>query len=213
MEWYGARARQLLCPDRPDLWRGDRCLSGCYPQSSAAGPHRQGQLHDLWINLGITRLFPRFIHRFILDLNSLYREMAALRTLGGMKPNSSSKGAQPARIPSNQPPVPGQPNPGQPSSGQPSSGQPSSGQPSSGQPSPGQPSSGQAPVKVGSPAEILAAVPYLLGFHPTHSLVVIGARPPPDRVPVSFTDTLLDPSPPGSPRALPQPPPSPPVPP
>jgi len=120
--------------------------------------------------------------------------MAALRTLGGMKPNSSSKGAQPARIPSNQPPVPGQPNPGQPSSGQPSSGQPSSGQPSSGQPSPGQPSSGQAPVKVGSPAEILAAVPYLLGFHPTHSLVVIGARPPRDRVHVSFRYDLLDPS-------------------
>src|SRR5260370_2903877 len=192
MEWHGARARQLLCPDRPDLCRGDRCLSGCYPQSSAAGPHRQGQLHDLWINLGITRLFPRFIHRFILDLTSLYREMAALRTLGGMKPNSSSKGAQPARIPSNQPPVPGQPNPGQPSSGQPSSGQPSS----------GQPSPGQAPVKVGSPAEILAAVPSLLGFHPTHSLVVIGARPPRDRVHVSFRYDLLGPSEGGSAREI-----------
>ncbi len=51
----------------------------------------------------------------------------------------------------------------------------------------------QPPVKVGSPAEILAAVPYLLGFHPTRSLVVIGARPPRDRVHVSFRYDLADP--------------------
>jgi hypothetical protein len=51
----------------------------------------------------------------------------------------------------------------------------------------------QPPVKVGSPAEILAAVPYLLGFHPTRSLVVIGARPPRDRVHVSFRYDLIDP--------------------
>ncbi len=48
-------------------------------------------------------------------------------------------------------------------------------------------------MKVGSPAEILAAVPYLIGFHPTSSLVVIGARPPRDRVHVSFRYDLLDP--------------------
>jgi Domain of unknown function (DUF4192) len=41
-------------------------------------------------------------------------------------------------------------------------------------------------IRIGSPAEILAAVPYLLGFHPDHSLVVIGARPPRDRVHVTF---------------------------
>ncbi len=51
----------------------------------------------------------------------------------------------------------------------------------------------QPPVKVGSPAEILAAVPYLIGFHPSRSLVVIGARPPRDRVHVSFRYDLLDP--------------------
>jgi hypothetical protein len=55
-------------------------------------------------------------------------------------------------------------------------------------------SSGQPPVKIGCPAEILAAVPYLIGFHPTSSLVVIGARPPRDRVHVSFRYDLLDPA-------------------
>jgi hypothetical protein len=54
-------------------------------------------------------------------------------------------------------------------------------------------SPGQPPVRVGSPAEILAAVPYLIGFHPTRSLVVIGARPPHDRVHVSFRYDLPDP--------------------
>ena len=54
-------------------------------------------------------------------------------------------------------------------------------------------SPGQPPVRVGSPAEILAAVPYLIGFHPARSLVVIGARPPRDRVHVSFRYDLPDP--------------------
>ena len=49
------------------------------------------------------------------------------------------------------------------------------------------------PVRIGSPADILAAVPYLLGFHPDHSLVVIGARPPRDRVHVTFRYDLPDP--------------------
>ncbi|MGE5286074.1 MAG: DUF4192 domain-containing protein [Micromonosporaceae bacterium] len=52
---------------------------------------------------------------------------------------------------------------------------------------------GQIPVKIGSPEEVVAAIPYLLGFHPTRSLVVIGARPPRDRVHVSFRYDLLDP--------------------
>lgn len=64
------------------------------------------------------------------------------------------------------------------------------------------PRSGQPPVKVGSPAEILAAVPYLLGFHPTRSLVVIGARPPRDRIHVSFRYDLLDPPDPAHAREL-----------
>ncbi len=49
------------------------------------------------------------------------------------------------------------------------------------------------PLTIGSPASMLAAIPYLLGFHPTRSLVVIGARPPRDRVHVSFRYDLLDP--------------------
>ena len=55
------------------------------------------------------------------------------------------------------------------------------------------PSTERPPVRIGSPAEILAAVPYLVGFHPDHSLVVIGARPPRDRVHVTFRYDLPDP--------------------
>jgi hypothetical protein len=51
----------------------------------------------------------------------------------------------------------------------------------------------QPPVSIGSPEEVLAAIPYLLGFHPTRSIVVIGARPPRDRIHVSFRYDLLDP--------------------
>jgi Domain of unknown function (DUF4192) len=53
------------------------------------------------------------------------------------------------------------------------------------------------PVTVGSPEEVLAAIPYLLGFHPTRSIVVIGARPPRDRIHVSFRYDLLDAPDPG----------------
>jgi len=52
---------------------------------------------------------------------------------------------------------------------------------------------GQQPVKVGSPAEVLAAVPYLIGFHPARSLIVIGARAPRDRIHVTFRYDLPDP--------------------
>ncbi len=48
-------------------------------------------------------------------------------------------------------------------------------------------------IRVGSPADVLAAVPYLLGFHPDRSLVVIGARPPRDRIHVTFRYDLPDP--------------------
>jgi Domain of unknown function (DUF4192) len=51
----------------------------------------------------------------------------------------------------------------------------------------------QSPVRIGSPEEVLAAIPYLLGFHPTRSIVVIGARPPRDRIHVSFRYDLPDP--------------------
>jgi Domain of unknown function (DUF4192) len=48
-------------------------------------------------------------------------------------------------------------------------------------------------VRLGSPADVLAAVPHLLGFHPASSLVVIGAGGPRDRVRVGFRYDLPDP--------------------
>jgi Domain of unknown function (DUF4192) len=48
-------------------------------------------------------------------------------------------------------------------------------------------------VRLSSPADILAAVPYLLGFHPARSLVVIGAGGPRDRVKLGFRYDLPDP--------------------
>jgi Domain of unknown function (DUF4192) len=48
-------------------------------------------------------------------------------------------------------------------------------------------------VRLSSPADILAAVPYLLGFHPERSLVVIGAGGPRDRVKLGFRYDLPDP--------------------
>jgi len=57
-------------------------------------------------------------------------------------------------------------------------------------------------IRIGSPAEILAAVPYLLGFHPDRSLVVIGARPPRDRVHVTFRYDLPGPPEPAYAREI-----------
>jgi hypothetical protein len=48
-------------------------------------------------------------------------------------------------------------------------------------------------VRLSSPADILAAVPHLLGFHPARSLVVIGAGGPRDRVKLGFRYDLPDP--------------------
>jgi hypothetical protein len=48
-------------------------------------------------------------------------------------------------------------------------------------------------VRLSSPADILAAVPYLLGFHPARSLVVIGAGGPRDRLKLGFRYDLPDP--------------------
>jgi len=55
----------------------------------------------------------------------------------------------------------------------------------------GQP--GLSRVRLSSPADILAAVPHLLGFHPAQSLVVIGAGGPRDRVKLGFRYDLPDP--------------------
>lgn len=48
-------------------------------------------------------------------------------------------------------------------------------------------------VRLSSPADVLAAVPHLLGFHPARSLVVIGAGGPRDRVKLGFRYDLPDP--------------------
>jgi hypothetical protein len=52
---------------------------------------------------------------------------------------------------------------------------------------------GLSRVRLSSPADILAAVPHLLGFHPARSLVVIGAGGPRDRVKLGFRYDLPDP--------------------
>jgi hypothetical protein len=49
------------------------------------------------------------------------------------------------------------------------------------------------PVRVGSPAAILAVVPHLLGFHPSRSLVLLGISGPRDRVAMAFRYDLPDP--------------------
>jgi hypothetical protein len=53
--------------------------------------------------------------------------------------------------------------------------------------------SGPPPVRVSSPADVLAVVPHLLGFHPASSFVVIGAGRPHERIEVAFRYDLPDP--------------------
>jgi hypothetical protein len=57
-------------------------------------------------------------------------------------------------------------------------------------PRPSTPSSGPQPgppvLRLGKPEEVFAAVPYLLGFHPQQSLVVLGLRGPRGRLGVSM---------------------------
>jgi hypothetical protein len=48
-------------------------------------------------------------------------------------------------------------------------------------------------VRLSSPADVLAAVPHLFGFHPARSLVVIGAGGPRDRIKLGFRYDLPDP--------------------
>ncbi len=53
--------------------------------------------------------------------------------------------------------------------------------------------SGPPRIRVSSPADLLAVVPRLLGFHPAASLVVIGAGPPRGRIELAFRYDLPDP--------------------
>ena len=55
----------------------------------------------------------------------------------------------------------------------------------------GQPSTPR--VRLSSPADILAVVPHLLGFHPARSLVVVGAGGPRQRIELGFRYDLPDP--------------------
>jgi hypothetical protein len=48
-------------------------------------------------------------------------------------------------------------------------------------------------VRLSSPADILAVVPHLLGFHPARSLVVVGASGPRQRIELGFRYDLPDP--------------------
>jgi len=58
---------------------------------------------------------------------------------------------------------------------------------------PGGPPGHEPRFRMGSPADVLAVVPYLLGFHPERSFVVIGAAGPRQRVDVGFRYDLPDP--------------------
>ncbi len=52
---------------------------------------------------------------------------------------------------------------------------------------------GMTRVRLSSPADVLAAVPHLLGFHPARSLVVIGAGGSRGRIRLGFRYDLPDP--------------------
>ncbi len=55
------------------------------------------------------------------------------------------------------------------------------------------PFSRQPRVRVSSPADVLAIVPHLLGFHPQRSFVVVGAGQPRERIELAFRYDLPDP--------------------
>jgi hypothetical protein len=57
-------------------------------------------------------------------------------------------------------------------------------------------------VRLSSPADVLAAVPHLLGFHPARSLVVIGAGGPRGRIRLGFRYDLPDPPTAGAARRI-----------
>jgi hypothetical protein len=60
-------------------------------------------------------------------------------------------------------------------------------------PAPDKPARPAALVRVGSPDTVLAVIPSLLGFHPSRSLVVVGAGPPRGRIEVAFRYDLPEP--------------------
>jgi hypothetical protein len=51
----------------------------------------------------------------------------------------------------------------------------------------------QNTIRVGTPSAVMAIVPYLLGFHPSDSLVVIGSGPPSGQIHLTFRYDLPDP--------------------
>jgi hypothetical protein len=55
---------------------------------------------------------------------------------------------------------------------------------------------------VSSPADVLAVVPHLLGFHPARSFVVLGAGPPGEHVELGFRYDLPDPPDTGTARQI-----------
>ena len=60
-------------------------------------------------------------------------------------------------------------------------------------PAPARPARPAALLRVGSPDTVLAVIPGLLGFHPSRSLVVVGAGPPRGRIQVAFRYDLPEP--------------------
>jgi Domain of unknown function (DUF4192) len=60
-------------------------------------------------------------------------------------------------------------------------------------PTPTKPARPAALLRIGSPDTVLAVIPGLLGFHPTRSLVVVGAGPPRGRIQVVFRYDLPEP--------------------
>ena len=60
-------------------------------------------------------------------------------------------------------------------------------------PPPAKPARPSALLRVGSPDAVLAVIPGLLGFHPSRSLVVVGAGPPRGRIQLAFRYDLPEP--------------------
>ena len=60
-------------------------------------------------------------------------------------------------------------------------------------PPPATPARPSALLRVGSPDTVLAVIPGLLGFHPSRSLVVVGAGPPRGRIQLAFRYDLPEP--------------------
>jgi hypothetical protein len=61
---------------------------------------------------------------------------------------------------------------------------------------------GRPRVRVSSPADVLAVVPHILGFHPERSFVVLGASAPREQVELGFRYDLPDPPDPNATRHI-----------